>query len=206
MIVIDLEMSGIYPEKHSILSVGAVDFTNPKNQFYMECQLRENASYMKEALAVNGFKPKQIKDKSKPTLKKMLLEFIKWMDNIEDKTIAGHNVQFDMMFLKHSFRLYHMKYSIGSRSVDTHALTYAHCHNRGIQIPLKYGRSNITSEFVASYCGLPIRAKPPQRPQRRKDREAEELSRLVNGKSLLPEYKKFGVPDILKNNAGAKGL
>jgi DNA polymerase III epsilon subunit-like protein len=31
MIVIDLEMSGIYPEKHSILSIGAVDFSSPKN-------------------------------------------------------------------------------------------------------------------------------------------------------------------------------
>jgi DNA polymerase III epsilon subunit-like protein len=196
MIVIDLEMSGIYPDKHSILSIGAVDFSNPKNQFYMECRLRENASYMKEALAVNGFKPKQIRDKAKPSLKHMLLEFIKWADGIKDKTIAGHNVQFDMMFLKHSFRLYHIKYSIGNKCVDTHALTYAHCHGQGIPIPLKYGRSNITSEFVASYCGLPKEPSPHNGLNGARI-EAEELSRLIHGKSLLKEYKRFKIPKYL---------
>ncbi len=197
MIVIDLEMSGIYPDKHSILSIGAVDFNNPKNQFYMECRLRAKSGYMREALAVNGFKPKQIKDTRKPTLKHILLEFIKWMDGIEDKTIGGHNVQFDMMFLKHSFRFYHMKYSVGSRCVDTHALTYAHSHRRGASIPLKYGRSNITSEFVANYCGLPLEPHPHNGLNGAKI-EAEELSRLINGKSLLAEYKKFKIPAYLK--------
>lgn len=197
MIVIDLEMSGIDPERHSILSIGAVDFSNPGNQFYMECRLRSNATYMREALAVNGFKPRHIRDKSKPSLKSMLLEFIKWSEAIEEKTIGGHNVQFDIMFLKHSFRLYHIKYSVGSRCVDTHALAYAHCARRGAPIPLKYGRSNITSEFVARYCGLPEEPNPHNGLNGARI-EAEELSRLMHGKGLLPEYKKFKVPEYLK--------
>ena len=190
-------MSGIYPDKHSILSIGAVDFSNPESQFYMECRMRENASYMREALAVNGFKPRQIRDRSKPSLKSVLLEFIKWADRIADKTIAGHNVQFDMAFLKHSFGLYHIKYSVGGRCVDTHVLTYAHCHKSGTPIPLKYGRSNITSEFVARYCGLPEEPSPHNGLNGARI-EAEELSRLVFGKSLLAEYRKFKVPGYLK--------
>ena len=89
-----------------------------------------------------------------------------------------------MAFLKHSFRFYRMKYSVGSRCVDTHALTYAHCHRREVPIPLKYGRSNITSEFVASYCGL-LKEPSPHNGLNGARIEAEELSRLMYGKGLL---------------------
>src|SRR3989344_2493483 len=34
MIVIDVETTGVIPTKHSILSIGAIDFNNPENQFY----------------------------------------------------------------------------------------------------------------------------------------------------------------------------
>ena len=34
MIVVDMESSGVEPHKYSLLSVGAVDFTNPDNTFY----------------------------------------------------------------------------------------------------------------------------------------------------------------------------
>lgn len=197
MIVIDLEMSGINPSKHSILSIGAVDFSNSANQFYIECRLREDAKYMRDALAVNGFTPKQIKDKNKPMLKAALLAFIEWMDSINERTIGGHNVQFDIMFLKHSFRLYNIDYSVGGRTVDTHALAYAHCLKRKVKIPLKYSRSNITSEFVAKYCGLPIEPHPHNGLNGARI-EAEELSRLIYGKNLLKEYKKFEVPKYLK--------
>src|SRR5271169_948275 len=110
MIVIDIEMSGIEPSRHSILSIGAVDFTNPKNQFYMECRMRKGAVANPEALAVNGFTHKEAKDKSKPSLKAVLLAYIKWSRKVKDRTIAGHNVQFDIKFLKHSLAFYNIKY------------------------------------------------------------------------------------------------
>jgi DNA polymerase III epsilon subunit-like protein len=197
MIVIDLETSGVDPSRHSILSIGAVDFSNPKNQFYMECRIRENAEIDLEALAANGFTMKSIKDKSKSSLRDVLLKFCKWAGKIEDRTIAGHNVQFDIRFLKHSLRLYGIDYSVGSRCVDTHALVYAHSLRSGTKIPLKGRSSDITSAFVAEYCGLPEEPSPHNGLSGAKI-EAEELSRLIHGRNLIEEYKKFDIPKYLK--------
>ena len=56
MIVVDIETSGTSPYKHSILSIGAVDFSNPERQFYQECQIEKDKEYTEEALNVNGVK------------------------------------------------------------------------------------------------------------------------------------------------------
>ena len=55
MIIVDVESTGIEPEKHSILSIGALDFDNPENQFYGECRAWDWAHIMDESLVVNGF-------------------------------------------------------------------------------------------------------------------------------------------------------
>ena len=55
MIVLDVETSGTDPNKHSILSLGALDLSNPSNQFYGECRAFEGAHLEEEAFAVNGF-------------------------------------------------------------------------------------------------------------------------------------------------------
>lgn len=39
MIIIDIEASGTEYEKHSIVSIGALDFDFPKNRFYAECRI-----------------------------------------------------------------------------------------------------------------------------------------------------------------------
>ena len=39
MIVIDIEASGTEWAKHSILSIGALDFEHPENRFYEECRI-----------------------------------------------------------------------------------------------------------------------------------------------------------------------
>ena len=65
MIIVDVESSGVDPVKHSLLSIGAIDFLNPKNQFYGECRVWDGAHIMDEALAVNGFTKEQITNKKK---------------------------------------------------------------------------------------------------------------------------------------------
>ena len=43
MIVVDVETTGVDARKNSIVSIGAVDFENQKNQFYGECKIWEGA-------------------------------------------------------------------------------------------------------------------------------------------------------------------
>ena len=65
MIVVDVEASGTEAHKHSVVSVGALDFANPTNRFYEECKVWDGAHIMDEALAVNGFTKEQITDAKK---------------------------------------------------------------------------------------------------------------------------------------------
>ena len=95
MIVFDMEMSGLDSSENGILSLGAVDFDNQDNIFYGECKLREGALVNKQALEINGFTLEQIKNNPKSE-KELLKEFLKWVPNIEDKTLSGHNVHFDV--------------------------------------------------------------------------------------------------------------
>jgi DNA polymerase III epsilon subunit-like protein len=197
MIVMDMEMSGLDPIKNSILSVGALDFSNPSNTFYMECRMLKGTVAEPEALAVNGFTKKDITDKKKESLESVLKKFCKWMDEIDDRTIAGHNVQFDIRFLKHSLYVLDIDYKIGSRCIDTYALTYIHYLKRGVKPPMKENIADIKSDIVFKYCGLKKEPHPHNALTGVK-MMAESISRLVYGKSLIQEYKKFKIPDYLK--------
>lgn len=197
MIVIDLEMSGLDPVKNSILSIGAVEFSNPKNQFYMECRMRDGAEADPEALEVNGFTKKQITDKSKPSLEEVLKKFCAWMDEVDDRTIGGHNVQFDIRFLKHSFYIYEMDYKIGSRCIDTYALTYVSYLKRKVKPPMKDNRADITSNVVFKYCGLTHEPNPHNALTGAK-MMAESMSRLLYGKNMLAEFRDMPIPRYLK--------
>ena len=199
MIVIDLEMSGLDIMKNSILSIGAVDFSKPKSQFYMECRLRNGAEFDPEALKVNGFTNKQIMDRRKPTEEESLKEFFAWMDRSKDRTIGGHNVQFDIRFLKHAMYVYDIDYKISSRCVDTFALTYVSFLKRKVKPPMKDNHADITSNVVFSYCGLD-REPDPHNALTGAKMMAESMSRLLYGKSIIPEFKGMPVPRYLKQD------
>ena len=81
MIVIDVETTGVIPTKHSILSIGAIDFNNPENQFYEECRIWDGAQVMQDgeegmlsALKINGFTKEEIRDSKKKSQKQVLEE------------------------------------------------------------------------------------------------------------------------------------
>jgi DNA polymerase III epsilon subunit-like protein len=44
MIFVDLETTGTDTRSHGILSIGAIEYENPDNQFYGECQLAAGLS------------------------------------------------------------------------------------------------------------------------------------------------------------------
>lgn len=192
-------MSGLDPIRNSILSIGAVDFEHPSRTFYGECRIRKGASFSRQALAVNGFTVSQIYDGSKPSCKELVSSFRSWAAKCRDRTIAGHNVHIDIAFLNRSFRLYGLESMFGFRNIDTHSLTYAHIMSRGIRPPIKNGRTNVNSEYVFNYVGIGSEPHPHIALNGAKY-EAEAISRIIYGKSLLEEFKKFSIPPYLKRN------
>lgn len=198
MIVVDIETSGTHPSRHSILSVGAVDFSNPSNTFYMDCNLEEGTAFDQTALDVNGFTKEEITSGKKSTLKFVLGEFLKWLEKIPDKTIIGYNVAFDQYFLNYYLEMHGFgSFLLGWRAIDLHTIVYTDMLSKNMEIPMRNGRSMVTADVALNYVGLPSEPRP-HHALTGATMETEMASRLLYGKGLLKEFEAFGVPEHLR--------
>lgn len=196
MIVIDIETSGVDPRKHSILSIGAIDFSKPENQFYEECYIFEGAEISPEALVINGFTENEIKNTKKKSLEEIINLFIEWTIPIENKILAGHNTFFDLEFLRHSFLRYNLDWKLGHRIIDLHSICFAHYLQKNIAIPTKNGRTDLNLDKILNYVGLPEEPKPHNALVGAK-LEAEALARLIYKKTIFKEFAAFSIPEYL---------
>lgn len=189
MIVIDIETSGTDPEKHSIISIGAIEFENPENEFYGECKIWDGAHIEEEALEINGFTKKDITDPTKQPLKVLMQGFLDWSEDINERTLGGHNLgSFDVPFLISSAKRYGLNWNFAHRSIDTHTLTYMHLIKAGITPPVENNRTAVNSSFIQNYIGIPKEPTPHNALNGAKV-AAEAISRLLYSKSLLDEFK-----------------
>lgn len=193
MIVLDIEASGTNPWKHSVLSVGAIDFLNPKKTFYEECKIWPEAHVDDEALAINGFFLDEIKDESKQTEGKLVGNFLSWVEKSDNHTIAGHNPFFDLFFIQAAAERNHLNFPLAHRVIDLHSICYFHMLRRGIEPPVKNKRTDLNSDVVMEYVGISAEPKPHNALNGAKW-EAEAFSRLFYEKPLFPEFKKFDIP------------
>lgn len=194
MIVVDVEASGTEAHKHSIVSVGALDFANPTNRFYEECRIWDGAHVMDGALAVNGFTMEQITDAKKQSEADLVHAFMHWSKDLPEKTLAGQNVSFDRDFLKYaSERAGHTEWPFAYRTIDTHTLCYMHMVNRGMQPPVAHNRSALDLDAVLNYCGIPAEPEPHNALTGALS-HAEVISRLLYGRKLLPEFDQYQIP------------
>jgi DNA polymerase III epsilon subunit-like protein len=197
MIVLDIETTGLDPRLHSIVEVGAIDFDHPENVFNARCRIWVGAEIDSKALEINGLTLKEIQDKTIFTQIDLISGFMNWIENIEDKTIAGQNVDFDIDFLNESSARCGLNFRLGKRKVDQHSIVYAHLLKRKIKPHLKDGSSDLNSDFIMSYVGLPPEPKP-HRAINGARFEAEALSRLIYGRGMFGEFDKYAIPDYLK--------
>ncbi len=197
MIVVDVETTGVDSKKNSIVSIGAIDFSNPQNQFYQECRVWEGAEITQQALYINGFTKEQITDQNKMSLEEAVKKFIVWMGNIAEQTLAGENPSFDRDFLRNSIEKYKINYRIGHRTIDLHSICYQHHLKKEFRPPIRDSRTDLNLDGILKYSGLPEEPKPHHALTGAK-MEAEAFSRLIYGKNLLPEFEKYSVPDYLK--------
>ncbi|OGG54403.1 hypothetical protein A3D62_00555 [Candidatus Kaiserbacteria bacterium RIFCSPHIGHO2_02_FULL_49_11] len=195
MIVIDVEASGTEYYKHSIVSIGALDFDNPTNQFYYECKIWEGAHIMDEALEVNGFTKEEIIDPSKKTEAEIVHAFLAWAGDIEDRTLAGQNVSFDRDFVRAASLRAGLDWTLAYRTIDTHTLCWMHMVKRGIRPPINKHRSALDLDAVLNYVGIPNEPMPHNALTGAYS-HAEVVSRLLYDKKLLPQFDEFAIPWI----------
>lgn len=193
MIVVDVEASGTNYEKHSIVSLGALDFHHPENRFYRECRIWEGAHVMEDAMRVNGFSEDEITDPTKESEGDLIREFLAWKEPIEDHTLAGQNVSFDRDFLKAAALRVHENWTLAYRTLDTHTLAYMHMVKRGLVPPLAHNRSGLDLDAVLNYVGIPNEPEPHNALTGALS-HAEVISRLLYDRKLLPEFDQFDIP------------
>ena len=259
MVIVDTETSGISPEKCSLLSVGAVDFDNPKNRFYEECRIWNGAHIEKEALKVNGFTLEEIQPQHQksnglalpsstsqrelrgkspvlplcPTVprtqsavvsgfghalglglvrglssatrsktsraedkksdREVVVDFLAWLQPIEEKTLAGQNPSFDRDFLQTTAYRYHINWPLAHRTIDLHTVAYSHMLGRGIAPPKKNQHSDLGLKDILKYVGVNFTR---EKHNALEDAllEAEALSRLIYGRPLLSKFSDHPIP------------
>lgn len=193
MIIVDIESSGVEPTKHSILSIGAVDFLNPKNQFYGECKVWDGAHIMDEALAVNGFTREQATDKNKQTEESLVKSFLVWIESVSEHTTAGENPSFDRDFIRKASERYHLNWPLAYRTIDLHTACYFHMTKRGLTPPVANKRTDLNSDKIMKYVGIPVEPHPHNALNGAKV-AAEALSRLFYDKTLFDDFKDYPIP------------
>jgi DNA polymerase III epsilon subunit-like protein len=195
MIIIDIEASGVDNRKHSIVSIGALDFSNPTNRFYGECRIWPGAHIMDEALKVNGFTKDQITDPSKESEAELVQEFMEWSQHMSDRTLTGQNVSFDRDFTKAACERAGISWDLPYRTLDTHSLCYMHMVKRGLTPPIdvEHRRTALNLDAIMNYCGIPDEP-DPHNALTGALCHAEVTWRLLYGKKLLPEFKQYAIP------------
>jgi len=195
MLVIDIEASGTHYEKHSIVSLGALDLENPDNRFYGECRIWDGAHIMDEALEVNGFTKEEITDANKQTEAELIKVFVDWSDSVSNRTFAGQNVSFDRDFVRAACERAGINYDFAYRTIDSHSLAWMHMVKRGITPPInkEHRRSALDLDAILNYCGIPEEPQPHNALTGALS-HAEVISRLLYGKKLLPEFEQFTIP------------
>ncbi len=195
MIVIDIEASGTEYKKHSIVSIGALDFDNPTNRFYIECSLWQGAHIMEDSLEVTGFTEAEVRDPNKVPEGEAVRMFLEWSQHMGDRTLAGQNVSFDRDYLKAACEREGIAWDLAHRTIDTHSLCYMHMINQGLTPPVDalHRRSALNLDAVLNYCGIADEPDPHNALTGALS-HAEVISRLLYGKKLLPEFEQFSIP------------
>jgi DNA polymerase III epsilon subunit-like protein len=195
MIVLDVESSGLLPETHSILSLGALDLDNPTNQFYEECRVWEAAEIEEEALRINGFTREEITGKGvRQSEAELITAFVAWaLEGPPDRTLAAQNPSFDLEFVQAACRRAGIECPFAKRTIDIHSLVWLHMTERGIVPPQRKGHSAINLDTALSYCGIPEEPKP-HNALTGAFCHAEVIARIAYTKKLLPDFSTYDIP------------
>ncbi len=195
MIAIDIEATGTNYEKHSILSLGALDFYNPENRIYLECRVWEGAHIDPDAIKVCGFSEEEATDDTKQTEAQLIAQFLTWADGVDDQTFLGQNVSFDRDYVKVACERAGYNYPFAYRTIDTHSLAYMHHIIHGKEIPIKKRHTALNIESIATYLGMPEEPEP-HNALTGALYHTEMAYRLFYNKPYLEEFKKYNVPSF----------
>jgi len=199
MISIDWEFTWLNHITNSLVSLWAVDLSNPTNQFYAECRIWEGATWVDEALKINWYSVKEIQDPNKMSLVELVKKFDAWLKTCPSPQILiGQNPKSDIDFLVESYKKAWINYPLGHRSIDTHTVVFAKHLELWIKILIERGMYKINLDESLKFVWIPWWEPKPHIALMWAKCAAEVISRTIYGKKLLPEFEKYEVPEYLK--------
>lgn len=124
LLFVDTETGGTDEKKHSLLSVGLIYWENGKKIDSLELYIREKEyTVTTEALKINNLNLKEVYDKGISVFEAVseINRFIEKNFDNEKAILCGHNVNFDIRFLKELYMKAGKNYEekISYRSLDT---------------------------------------------------------------------------------------
>ena len=195
MIVVGIETSGVYPEKHGIWQIDSLDFRNPNNFFIEECRIDNEDEVEDGAVKVHGKDEAYLRDKKKQPQKKLIEHFFKWCETVNMKNALCPNPQFDLSFINYKARKYKInkKSTFHHRAFDLHSIAQAKYAQLYHTLLFRENCSDMGLSNILKLCGMQDNRKEHNALEDAK-LTAECFSRLIYGKSLFPEYSQFTIP------------
>jgi DNA polymerase III subunit epsilon len=130
LLFVDTETGGTDPDVHSLLSIGLVVWQDFHVVDSLELLIKDKELRASpEALAINKINLKEHFEAGLDlgiAMERLLSFLHKHFANGEKVTVAGHNISFDIQFLKKFFKRNGSEYSrfFSHRSIDTSAILY----------------------------------------------------------------------------------
>jgi len=113
LLFLDLESTGVYADKNSILQIYAEYHENgeKKKEFNQYVKLEEGDDISLEALKINHTSIKDLYSQGRKSEKEAIYEFVDWLltlpiDIRDPITMVGHNVHFDRLFIIEKLKKY----------------------------------------------------------------------------------------------------
>lgn len=199
MISIDWEFTWLDPINHSIVSLWAVDFYNPTNQFYAECRIWEWAKWEDEALKINWFSVQEIQDPNKMSLVELIKKFDLWLKSCPyPQILIGQNPKSDIDFLVQSYKKAGLTYPLWHRSIDTHSVVFSKHLELGKKILIERWMYKINLDESLRFVWIPGWEPQPHIALMWAKCAAEVVSRTIFWKKLLPEFEKYDIPEYIE--------
>jgi DNA polymerase III epsilon subunit-like protein len=194
MISIDCEMTGLDLEKCAVISIGAIDLKNPERRIYIEMRPFEGALIQEEGLAINGFTKERLDNL--PLSQKEGLTLLKtFLDESEERNVLGQNVSFDLYYLNKAFIREEIDCKIPHRVLDLHSMVCAKLLLNKESIPMEERKSTLNLDHLLIMAGIPEEPKPHVALTGALS-AAEVYFRLIEGRSVLPEFAQHPYPPV----------
>ena len=112
-VIVDIETTGLEPERNRIIEIGALATDGPKETDVYTTLIDPGCDIPENIMTITGITGEMLK--GKPDIKKALSGF---MDFISGKVLVAHNTDFDIPFLQHHAEK-HLKRRIDNKTLCT---------------------------------------------------------------------------------------